>query len=94
MSSLASILDSALNLYSLILIGRLVFEYIRMFAREWRPSGIVLLLAEFLYSVTDPPLRALRRILPPLRIGTMYLDLSYLVLFLGIYVARMILAGF
>lgn len=94
MSSVASILDAALNLYSLILIGRLVFEYIRMFARDWRPSGIVLLLAEFLYSVTDPPLRALRRILPPLRIGTMYLDLSYLVLFLGIYVARMILAGF
>ena len=94
MSSVASILDAALNLYSLILIGRLVFEYIRMFARDWRPSGIVLLLAEFLYSVTDPPLRALRRILPPLRIGTLYLDLSYLVLFLGIYVARMILAGF
>lgn len=93
MSSVASILDAALNLYSLILIGRLVFEYIRMFARDWRPAGVVLLLAEFLYSVTDPPLRVLRRVLPPLRIGTMYLDLSYLVLFLGIYVARMILAG-
>lgn len=93
MSSVASILDAALNLYSLILIGRLVFEYIRMFARDWRPSGIVLLLAEFLYSVTDPPLRVLRRVLPPLRLGTMYLDLSYLVLFLGIYVARMILSG-
>lgn len=93
MSSVASLLDAALNLYSLILIGRLVFEYIRMFARDWRPAGIVLLLAEFLYSVTDPPLRVLRRVLPPLRIGTMYLDLSYLVLFLGIYVARMILAG-
>jgi YggT family protein len=93
MSGVASILDAALNLYSLILIGRLVFEYIRMFARDWRPAGVVLLLAEFLYSVTDPPLRVLRRVLPPLRIGTMYLDLSYLVLFLGIYVARMILAG-
>lgn len=93
MSSIASFLDAALNLYTLILIGRLVFEYIRMFARDWRPSGVVLMLAEFLYSVTDPPLRALRRILPPLRLGTMYLDLSYLVLFLGIYVARMILAG-
>ena len=93
MSAIASILDAALNLYSLILIGRLVFEYIRMFARDWRPAGIVLVLAEFLYSVTDPPLRVLRRVLPPLRIGTMYLDLSYLVLFLGIYVARMILAG-
>ena len=93
MSSVASILDAALNLYSLILIGRLVFEYIRMFARDWRPSGIVLLLAEFLYSVTDPPLRVLRRVLPPLRLGTLYLDLSYLVLFLGIYVARMILSG-
>ena len=93
MSSIASFLDAALNLYTLILIGRLVFEYIRMFAPDWRPSGVVLMLAEFLYSVTDPPLRALRRILPPLRLGTMYIDLSYLVLFLGIYVARMILAG-
>ncbi len=93
MSSIASFLDAALNLYSLILIGRLVFEYIRMFARDWRPSGVILMLAEFLYSVTDPPLRALRRVLPPLRLGSMYLDLSYLVLFLGIYVARMILAG-
>jgi YggT family protein len=93
MSSIASFLDAALNLYSLILIGRLVFEYIRMFARDWRPSGVVLMLAEFLYSVTDPPLRALRRILPPLRLGTMYIDLSYLVLFLGIYVARIVLAG-
>lgn len=93
MSSIASFLDAALNLYSLILIGRLVFEYIRMFARDWRPSGVILMLAEFLYSVTDPPLRALRRVLPPLRLGSMYVDLSYLVLFLGIYVARMILAG-
>lgn len=93
MSSIASFLDAALNLYSLILIGRLVFEYIRMFARDWRPSGVILMLAEFLYSVTDPPLRVLRRVLPPLRLGTMYLDLSYLVLFLGIYVARIILAG-
>ena len=94
MSSIVSFLDAALSIYSLILIGRLVFEYIRMFARDWRPSGITLIIAEFLYSLTDPPLRMLRRILPPLRIGTLYLDLSYLVLFIVIWVARQLLASF
>ncbi len=91
MSSVASTISALLNLYSLILIGRLVFEYIRMFARDWRPTGFILLVAEFLYSVTDPPLRALRKLLPPLRLGGVQLDLSYIVLFIGISIARRIL---
>ena len=76
MSSLGRSLDSVLSLYSLILIGRLVFEYIRMFARDWRPTGVILMLAEVIYSLTDPPLRLFRRLLPPIRFGSVAFDLS------------------
>lgn len=75
-----------LNLYSWIVIGRLVLEYVQMFSRDWRPRGAMLMVAEVLYTLTDPPLRFLRRMLPPLRLGTVQLDMSYLVLLLGISV--------
>ena len=91
MSAIARDIAALLNLYQLILIGRLIFEYIRMFAQQWRPQGFLLLVAEFLYSVTDPPLRVVRRVVPPVRIGGAYLDLSYIVLFIGISVIRRLL---
>lgn len=79
-----TLLGRLLALYQLVILGRLVLDYVRMFSRDWRPRGPMLVVAEFLYSVTDPPLRLLRRALPPLRLGTVALDLSYLVLFLGV----------
>ncbi len=69
-----------LQTYFFILIARLVFDYVQMFARSWRPSGVILVFAEIIYTVTDPPLKALRRVIPPLRIGGIALDLSFLVL--------------
>jgi len=73
-------------LYFILLIGRLVLDYIQMFARSWRPSGPVLVVAEVVYTATDPPLRALRRVIPPLRLGSISLDLSFLVLLILIQV--------
>jgi YggT family protein len=62
------------------MIARLIFDYIRIFAKSWQPKGVVLLLAELVYTLTDPPLRFLRRFIPPLRLGGVSLDLSFLVL--------------
>ncbi len=70
----------ALWFFFLLLIGRLVLDYIQMFARSWRPRGPLLVVAEIVYTITDPPLKALRRVIPPLRIGQITLDLSFLVL--------------
>jgi|SRR6478735_4811364 YggT family protein len=70
----------ALWFFFLLLIGRLVLDYIQMFARSWRPRGPLLVVAEIVYTITDPPLKALRRVIPPLRIGQVTLDLSFLVL--------------
>ena len=63
------VLGLAVLVFFLLLIGRLVLDWIQTLARSWRPHGVVLVLAEAVYTVTDPPLRALRRAIPPLRIG-------------------------
>jgi YggT family protein len=69
------------------MIGRLVFDYVQMFARSWQPTGILLLLVETIYSLTDPPLNFFRRFIPPLRIGSVSLDMSFLVVIILIQIA-------
>lgn len=93
MSLLASLISSLLNLYVLVLITRLVLEYVAIFARDWRPRGIVLLLSETVFTLTDPPLKAIRKVVPNLRIGSVSLDLSFLILLFAISITRGILAG-
>jgi YggT family protein len=79
---LKTILVYALSLYLLLLIGRLILSWIQAFARSWEPRGIVLVLAEAIYTATDPPLKLLRRYLPSVRLGNVALDLSFTVLFI------------
>ena len=86
MNLVIQLLIIVLWLYFILLIGRLVLDYIQMFARSWRPTGPVLVVAEVIYTATDPPLRALRRVIPPLRLGSISLDLSFLVLLILIQV--------
>jgi YggT family protein len=71
-------------LFFAALICRLVLDWIQVLAREWRPNGPVLVLAEAVYTVTDPPLKFLRRLIPPLSLGTVRLDLAFLVLMLAV----------
>jgi YggT family protein len=65
-----------------LLLVRLIMDYVMMFARNFRPSGVLAAILEVAYSVTDPPLRALRRVIPPLRLGNFSVDLSFIVLFI------------
>lgn len=73
----ASVVNTLLFIYLLILLARLVLEYIPVFNREWRPRGLGLVLSEIVFTLTDPPLRLFRRLLPPLRIGPVALDLGF-----------------
>ena len=88
MSTITSLIASLLDVYILVLILRLVFDYITMFARSWRPQGMVLVLAESLYSLTDPPLKAIRKVVPPLRLGGISIDLGFLILIFGVSILR------
>jgi YggT family protein len=86
MSALGQVLATALWLYWLVLIARLVFDLVQVFARDWRPRGFLLLVAEAAYTVTDPPLRLLRRIIPPIRLGQVQFDLAFLILLIGLQI--------
>lgn len=92
MRLVGEILGFVLWMALIVLIARIVLDYVQMLARDWRPSGPVLVLAEVIYSLTDPPLRAVRRVLPPVRLGAVMLDLSPLVLFVIIYLLRSLVA--
>jgi YggT family protein len=75
----------------LVLIGRLIFDWVQVFSRDWEPSGPLLIIAEVIYTVTDPPINFLRRFIPPLKLGQVSLDLSFLVLILGLAIVMGIL---
>ena len=87
-SSLAWILSSILSLYFLILLVRVVLDWVQVFARQWRPRGLVLVLANLVYALTDPPLRLIRRRVPRARLGGVGIDLSFLVLVFGIWIIQ------
>jgi YggT family protein len=75
-----------LSVYLVLLIGRMIFSWIQVYARTWSPHGVLLVIAEGVYSATDPPLRFLRRYIPSIRLGSVALDLSFILLFLVVYV--------
>jgi YggT family protein len=86
MQLLKVVLTYVLSIYLVILVGRMIIGWIQVFARSWRPTGVVLVLAEGIFTATDPPLKFLRRYIPPLRIGTVAMDLSYIVLFIVVLI--------
>ena len=86
---IGSLLAGILQLFLLALLGRLILDYIRMFARNWKPSGISLYFVEAVYAITDRPMRFVGRFIPPLRLGAVSLgavslDMSFIVLFFGV----------
>jgi YggT family protein len=79
-----SILDFVLFIFFVLLIGRLIIDWVQVFARDWRPRGVMLVIAEAVYTVTDPPLKAIRKVVPPISLGAVRIDLAFLILMLGV----------
>ena len=86
MQYLREVLTYVLTIYLVVLVGRMIFGWVQVFARDWRPSGVLLVLAEAIFTVTDPPLKFLRRFIPPLRLGMVAMDLSFMVLFIVVLI--------
>jgi YggT family protein len=85
-------IGAVLSVYGLVLFVRVVMSWI-LALTQYRPSGAAAVAFEFVYSVTDPPLRLLRRWIPDLRMGSFTLDLSFLVLIIGVYIVSRVLMG-
>ena len=85
MAIVAAIALYVLYAFLALLFVRLIVSWVMAFARDWRPTGLVAAVLEIAFSATDPPLRALRRVLPPLRLGSISVDLAFIVVFIVTY---------
>lgn len=91
---IGSIIDVVLWLYLAILFARMILSWVPMFSPNWQPRGPVLVVAEVIYTLTDPPLRFLRKFIPAVRVGNVMLDLGFMVLWLLVLVLRQLNASF
>ena len=82
-------LSVLINLYMMVLFARVILDWSQFFARGWRPTGILLVIANVLYALTDPPIRWIGRYVPPLRVGGgMAIDVGFMVLFLVLIITQ------
>jgi YggT family protein len=86
----ATVLYFLLTIFLWLLLIRLVVDWVQIFARSWSPKGPVLVVLEVVYSVTDPPILFVRRFVPPLRIGSVALDTSFLIVLVAVYLLQMV----
>jgi YggT family protein len=78
------IINFVLWLFLMVLFARMILSWVPVLVRDWEPRGAMLVVAEGIYSITDPPLRLLRKVLRPVRIGSMMLDLAFIGLAIGV----------
>ncbi len=81
---LGTALSFLTSAYTLVLLARVALDWTRILAPRWQPRGLLLVLANFVYTLTDPPLRWLRKFIPPLRLGNVALDVGFIVLFVAV----------
>ncbi|HYF71804.1 MAG TPA: YggT family protein [Nocardioides sp.] len=86
MHVVGSVIEIVLWVFIALLWIRFIVDWVQIFARAWVPRGAMLVILEGVYSATDPPIKALRRVIPPLRIGSISLDLSFLIVMISAYV--------
>jgi YggT family protein len=90
---LQNVILQLLSLFKIALFLRIIIDYIRMFARSWRPNTFLLAIFEVIFTVTEPPMRFVRRFVPPLRIGGVALDLSFIVLLIAVNLLQSIVVA-
>jgi YggT family protein len=82
------IVSSVLLVFLVLLFARFVVDWVMVLARSWRPQGLVAAGLEVVYTTTDPPLKAVRKVIPPLNLGSVRLDLGFMVLLIAVIILR------
>ncbi len=85
MGFVGGVINLVLTLFLFLLFARFVVDWVQVFARSWTPKGIVLVVLEVVYSITDPPILFIRRFVPPLRLGAIALDTSFIIVLVAVY---------
>ena len=92
MQLVGAILLLVLNIFLGLMLIRLVVDWVQVFARSWTPKGPVLFVLEIVYTITDPPIMFVRRFVPPLRLGAIAIDTSFLIVLLAVYLLQMLVS--
>lgn len=87
---IGSVIALVLGIFLVLLFARMILSWVPVLVRDWEPRGPMLVVAEAVYSITDPPLRVVRKVLKPVRVGNMMLDLAFLGLVIIVYILRAI----
>jgi YggT family protein len=90
---LLQIVSSVLLVFLILLFARFVVDWVMVLARSWRPSGLVAAGLEVVYATTDPPLKVVRKVIPPLNLGSIRLDLGFMVLLILVFLLRGLVDG-
>ncbi len=88
-----AIIGYLLYLFVFVLTVRLIFDWVMVLARDFRPRGVLAAVLEVIYTITDPPLRALRRVIPPLRLGNAAIDLAFMILYIAVWILGGVFIG-
>lgn len=83
MNPIGAGINLALSIFIGLVLARVVVELIQSFARSWEPRGVILVMLEGVFTITDPPILAFRKVFKPLRLGGIALDLSPLLVLLS-----------
>lgn len=93
-SIIATIVYVALTIFFVLMWVRFILDLVRTFVRQWRPRGVGLVLAEAVFTITDPPIKAVRRVIPPLRVGGAALDFAWSIVMLACIILISVALGF
>ncbi|MDP5025459.1 MAG: YggT family protein [Aquiluna sp.] len=88
MTLVGQILGFALQIFFYLMIARFIAELVMSFNRSWRPSGLLLPILDVTYSITDPPLKFVRRFVPPIQLGGISLDLAWTIVLFGVLILQ------
>ena len=86
-----AVIDWAIGVYILVLIIRMIVDWVLLLNRNWHPTGVVASLISIVYQLTEPPLRWLRRYIPPVRFGSVGFDVSFVVLYFILIVLQVLI---
>lgn len=94
MQTVGWVFFNLLQVYIWFLIARMIISWVPMLALSWRPKGIVASAFELIYTLTDPPIKAFRKVIPPLNLGGIGLDLAFMAVFVAVYVLQRVVIAF
>lgn len=92
-SIILNVIYVALLIVFIAMWARFVLDWMQVLNPGWRPRGLMVIVAEGSYTITDPPIKAVRRVIPPLQLGSIRLDLAWTIVLIVVLILMSLVSG-